>query len=68
MADFDIYDVQTESDSKHHAKRAAAEVLLYYLTGKESENVTKGNENIVHGKGLLKLIMSKYYPLEKIAA
>lgn len=62
------YEFCTDGNTRQEAKRAAAEALLNYLTGNESENVIKDDENVVRGKGLLKLIMSKYYQLEKLAA
>lgn len=61
------YEFCSKEDSKKAAKLNAAEALLNYILGEE-DNIIKDDENVVRGRGLLKLIMSKYYPLEKIGA
>lgn len=50
------------SSSKQETKQTAAEALLNYITGTEISS-----ENVVRGKGLLKLIMSKYFQVENVA-
>lgn len=63
------YEFCTEGSNKKVAKQLAAESLLNYLINANfgDTDVIIDDEKVVRGKGLLKLIMSKYYQLNKVA-